>query len=722
VSAASVTRLPSPPEGRAAAGESTPRPPQVLPSAAWTGALVRAGLARFAVQGPIDTGQSADPLAAALLAEAEALAGGRLPADWPTLTRALETAWPLTEGRLGELIADLGLDPAGLFLVALAGVVEESHLATLLLDRLQSPTGGARPRVHLALAAVGELFPGAGLDVHRLQSAEAVRRGVLALDGDGPLPLRVLRMHPVLWSALNGHPALWPGCAPLDGAWARGGRTGRDHRPADGVASEPESHEPLPAAALAQAPKLADLLTRGDARCLVLRGAPGGGRARFGAVIARAAGLGALEVPVALWEQEPALAMACRYGGRLPLLRPRLGPGELWEPPARPGAGPLLVLLGADGAVAGGGLLEIALPVPNEAERRALWTRALGGAGEGSGVEEEAEADPAPDLAPADANLAGRAAVALLGGPAIASLAARARLLADRAGESLADAHVAEARRLLGAEGLRLLAQPVERRVTDEALVVPPQVAEELRAVLVRARARERVAEGLGATVRATPSTGVRLLLVGESGTGKTLIASWLATALGAPLYRVDLAAVMNKYIGESEKNLSALLDQAAAHDVVLLFDEADSLFGRRTDRKETGERYANMLTNFLLTRIETHPGVVVLATNSRERIDTAFTRRLDQILEVPLPGFEERLGLWRSHLGERGPGETVCRALAGYCDLAGGQIRNAVLTASALAAGGPIGLFELLAALRGEYRKTGRPLPAQVERLGQAP
>jgi SpoVK/Ycf46/Vps4 family AAA+-type ATPase len=154
---------------------------------------------------------------------------------------------------------------------------------------------------------------------------------------------------------------------------------------------------------------------------------------------------------------------------------------------------------------------------------------------------------------------------------------------------------------------------------------------------------------------------------------------------------------------------------------VVLLFDEADSLFGRRTERKETGERYANMLTNFLLTRIETHPGVVVLATNSRERIDNAFTRRLDQIIEVPLPGFEERLGLWRSHLGERGPGDAVCRALASYCDLAGGQIRNAVLTASALADGRAIGLAELLAALRTEYRKVGRVLPAQVERMAGA-
>lgn len=717
VSGASITRLPG------VSGAECPGPPgdahdrtregavlpwEPVPSATWIGVLVRAGLARFAARGPVGEGGGPDPLIAALVAEAEAISDGHLSTHWPDLAAALGAAWPLAEGRLGELVADLGLDPAGLFLLALAGVVEESHLATLVLDRLQSPGGGARPRVHLALAMVRELFPGALLDVHRLQSSGAVRRGVLELEGEGPLPLRALRMHSVLWSALNGHPALWPGCSPVAGA---GEGTGA----ALGVI-DPEDPGVLPAAALAQVPKLAGLLTRGDARLLVLRGGPGSGRGRLGAAIAREAGIAALEVPVALWEREPALAMACRYGGWLPLLRPRLGPGELWEPPLRSGVGPVLVLLGADGAVAGGGLLEIAVPVPTESERRGLWARAL------CDSAPDSEEGKAEEQVSARAELAGRAAVALLGGPAIASLAGRARLLARGAGEPLGDDHVAEARRLLGAEGLRLLAQPVERRVTDEALVVPPQVADELRAVLARARARERVAEGLGATVRATPSPGVRLLLVGESGTGKTLIASWLATALGAPLYRVDLAAVMNKYIGESEKNLGALLDQAAAHDVVLLFDEADSLFGRRTDRKETGERYANMLTNFLLTRIESHPGVVVLATNSRERIDTAFTRRLDQIVEVPLPGFEERLGLWRSHLGGRGPGDAICRALAGYCDLAGGQIRNAVLTASALAAGAPIGVVELLAAVRGEYRKIGRALPAQVERMGRAP
>ena len=664
-------------------------PRQPITTSAWVAALVRHGVAAFAANGASGQDALLDALGreTAVIWRAAAPPDVPPPTDWPALLVALEAVWPPSEGPLGALIGDLGMTPAEVFVLGLAGAVEESHLLGLVLDRLQAPTGGARPGVHLALALVTELFGAAALDVHRLLALPLVREGVLVMDGDAPLPSRRLRLHPALWSALNGHPMIWPGCTP-----------GPDP-------DAPTLRETLPSALLAQVPKLADLLLRGDSAGLTLRGPPGSGRGRFAAVLAAAAGHTALEVPVALWEQEPALPLACRYGGWLPVLRPRLGPGESWQPP-RPGViapGPCVVLLGPDGAIGSGadrlgaetGLLEVALPVLDPAERRALWTRHLG-----------------------DEALATRAANALLGGPVIVGLATQARLLAKRAAVAVADRHVAEARGLLGAEGLRLLAQPVAGRVDAAALVLPPLVRADLDAAIARARQRETVLDGLGPTLAATPNPGLRLLLVGESGTGKTLAASYVAGELGAPLYRVDLAAVMNKYIGESEKNLGALLDQAVAHDVVLLFDEADSVFGRRTERKETGERYANMLTNFLLTRIEAHPGIVVLTTNSRERIDPAFTRRLDQIIEVPLPGFEERLRLWRSHLGKRGPGEALCRSLAGYCDLAGGQVRNAVLTASAQAAGGPIGLAELLAGLRSEYRKMGRALPPQVERM----
>ena len=148
----------------------------------------------------------------------------------------------------------------------------------------------------------------------------------------------------------------------------------------------------------------------------------------------------------------------------------------------------------------------------------------------------------------------------------------------------------------------------------------------------------------------------------------------------------------------------------------LLLFDEADALFGARGDGQETGERYANMLTNFLLQRIEDHPGIAVLTSNSRLRIDAAFTRRLDAVLEFAQPGPAERRELWRSHLGERDPGSGVIVHLATWCDLPGGVIRNAVVAAAAACPGvGPIPPAALFAALAREYRKLGRALPAAL-------
>ena len=139
----------------------------------------------------------------------------------------------------------------------------------------------------------------------------------------------------------------------------------------------------------------------------------------------------------------------------------------------------------------------------------------------------------------------------------------------------------------------------------------------------------------------------MRALLVGPSGTGKTLAAGWLATRLGLPLYRVDLASVTSKYIGETEKNLAQLFARAEHAEGVLLFDEADSLFGKRTDVKEANDRFANAQTNYLLQRIESFDGIAILTSNSRARFDSAFTRRLDAVIEFPPPGPEERRALW---------------------------------------------------------------------------
>jgi SpoVK/Ycf46/Vps4 family AAA+-type ATPase len=183
------------------------------------------------------------------------------------------------------------------------------------------------------------------------------------------------------------------------------------------------------------------------------------------------------------------------------------------------------------------------------------------------------------------------------------------------------------------------------------------------------------------------------------------------------PLYRVDLASVTSKYIGETEKNLAQLFARAEDAEVVLLFDEADALFGSRTDVRDANDRFANAQTNYLLQRIESFDGLAILTSNTKNRLDPAFARRLDAIIEFALPGPEERRALWLAHLGQahRLDPRDLNR-LAASVDLSGGHIRNVVLTAAVLAREErrPIGYADVLRGLAGEYRKLGRTVPSE--------
>ncbi|NMF91650.1 ATP-binding protein, partial [Aromatoleum petrolei] len=496
---------------------------------------------------------------------------------------------------------------------------------------------------------------------------------------------------PELWALLCGDTSAWRDTAPL-----------------------PVSDAVLPQSFCDQLPSLATMLRSGATRHVVFRGARAAGLAAA-ARLAAAVGRPPLQMEAATWTRQPALAAACRYAGWLPVLALELGPGERHVLPEHPAlAVPLLLVTGRDGAIEAPALVEIDLPPLTPQERRDAWRSAL--------ALSDQTSDEAPDDALLETRLREFAGHALLDGPTVHTLAERVRLDARVRGEAPGLAHLRRARAGFGSERLRQLAQPVTREVGPDGLVLPDDLLERFDALVARCRQRELLADGLGASL-ADPAPGVRALFCGESGAGKTLAASRLATLLGAPLFRVDLSAVMNKYIGESEKNLGRLLDEAAALDVILLIDEADALFGRRGEGKETGERYANMLTNFLLTRIEQHPGIVVLTSNSRGRIDSAFTRRFDAIIEFPPPGVAERLRIWQSHLGQRSPDAALCRQLASYCTLPGGHIRNAVLQAAALDpaapddrdATHPIAAEQLVAALIEEYRKIGRTPPPQL-------
>lgn len=279
-----------------------------------------------------------------------------------------------------------------------------------------------------------------------------------------------------------------------------------------------------------------------------------------------------------------------------------------------------------------------------------------------------------------------------------------------------------DARAAVAAHGERVaagfggLAQAMNAAIDDDVLVTSKPLRRELNELRARCTYRETLCEALGAAVRARSREGVTALFVGPSGTGKTLAVQWLAHMLHKPLLRVDASTIASKYIGETEKNLARLLAQAEHVDSVLLFDEADALFGRRTEVKESNDRFANAQTNYLLTRIESFGGIAVLTSNSKARFDDAFMRRLDAVIEFPLPDASDRAALWRAHLGARRPPDSVINLVAAQAELAGGHIRNAAIAAAlrALERGENqvIRHDDLVAGIAAEYRKLGRPLP----------
>jgi len=204
-------------------------------------------------------------------------------------------------------------------------------------------------------------------------------------------------------------------------------------------------------------------------------------------------------------------------------------------------------------------------------------------------------------------------------------------------------------------------------------------------------------------------------LFYGPSGTGKSHAARLLASTLRKDLYRLDLSSVVNKYIGETEKNLNKVFSRAEELDAILLIDEGDALLTQRTSVQTSNDRYANLETNFLLQRLESFEGIVIITTNAFERIDSAFQRRIDVSVEFRAPDAAQRLAIWNMHLPSvHAVSETQLREIAGRCELCGGQIKNAVLHATLLCLDSGAGITheQLGAAIRREYRKTGAVCP----------
>ncbi|HEU5137486.1 MAG TPA: ATP-binding protein [Steroidobacteraceae bacterium] len=256
------------------------------------------------------------------------------------------------------------------------------------------------------------------------------------------------------------------------------------------------------------------------------------------------------------------------------------------------------------------------------------------------------------------------------------------------------------------------LAQRVEPVATWEDLVLPEPQVSTLRQVVAHVRQRSRVFESWGFGSRSARGLGVSVLFAGESGTGKTMAAEVLANELRLDLYRIDLAGVVSKYIGETEKNLRRVFDAAEDSGVILLFDEADALFGKRSEVKDSHDRYANIEVSYLLQRMEEYRGLAILTTNLKGALDTAFQRRLRFVVPFPFPDQQLRERIWRGVFPAASPLGAVDHRRLSQLNVSGGNIRNIALNAAFIAAEteSPIGMGHLLQAARSEAAKRERP------------
>ncbi|HEX8394223.1 MAG TPA: ATP-binding protein [Longimicrobium sp.] len=344
--------------------------------------------------------------------------------------------------------------------------------------------------------------------------------------------------------------------------------------------------------------------------------------------------------------------------------------------------------------------LDVDRPAPQE--QRALWHAALG-----------------PAAASLNGALDGLVAQFHLGAREIGLAGAQALAEGDEAGLG---ARLWAACRAQARPRLDDLAERIRGDAGWDDLVLPDDQARTLRDVVTHVRHRTRVYETWGFGRAGARGLGISALFAGPSGTGKTLAAEVVANELGLDLYRIDLSQVVSKYIGETEKNLRRVFDAAEEGGAVLLFDEADALFGKRSEVKDSHDRYANIEVSYLLQRMEAYRGLAVLTTNLKASIDTAFLRRIRFVVNFPFPDAAQRAGIWRRAFPPATPTEGLDAARLARLNVAGGNIRNIALGAAFLAAGDgrAVRMDDVLRAARAEYEKLERVInPGEVAGWG---
>lgn len=357
---------------------------------------------------------------------------------------------------------------------------------------------------------------------------------------------------------------------------------------------------------------------------------------------------------------------------------------------------PLVIDAGEVGAAEGLAAVRVALPEPTVAARRAAWRAHLG---------------------PAAQRMNGRLdAVARqfrLDTPTMTAAGAALRQLAEELHEDELERALWRVCREHARRSMEHLATRIEPKADWESLVLPDAQLQILRQLALQLRHRTTVLEAWGFADKYSRGLGLTALFAGGSGTGKTFAAEVLAETLDLDLYQIDLAGLVSKYIGETEKNLKRVFDAAEDSGAVLLFDEADALFGKRTEVKDSHDRYANIEVSYLLQRMEAYRGLAILTTNMRHAIDTAFLRRIRFIVEFPFPDAAHRARIWRGVFPPGTPTDGLDNERLARLNVSGGVIRNIAMHAAFLAADAnlPVGMSHLLEAARVEYGKLERPL-----------
>lgn len=606
---------------------------------------------------------------------------------------------PPAGGRLAALAEGFGLVAPDVDLLLIAMAPDIDARFEWLYGYLNDDLTRRRATIGLALELCG--LPAAGPGRFRFTpSAPLIAAGLLeVLDPERPLLTRILRVPDRITAHLLGD----------DGV------DGRLHGLVR-VAGPEEEPDRCPttlrvAAALGTGSGLVHLLDRG--------GDPG----RLAADALLAAGHRPLVVDVAALAAAPeplrtsrVLATEARLtGGGLVV-----GPLESLTPEQPKGAGLIGGLCDAVGGAsplimygkknwdplwAAESPVTVPVPPPDPADAARRWRRALTEAGAPEGL--------AAGTAEAEARLVDATRAYRLDSGQVRRAAAVASRLAGLEGRPVEARDLRTAVRAQNGAGLARLARRIEPTVGWDDLVLPPATRRQLSDLALRARHREQVLGRWRMRPGGGRGRGIVALFAGESGTGKTMSAEVVAADLGMELYVVDLSSVVDKYIGETEKNLERIFVEASDVNAVLLFDEADAVFGKRSQVKDAQDRHANVESAYLLQRIESFDGIAVLTTNLRANLDEAFTRRLDVVADFPVPDKEQRLALWERCLGTEIPRapDLDLRTCAERFELTGGSIRACAVTAAYQTAesGLPLDTRQLVTAVLAEYRKLGR-------------